>query len=721
MRIATSLLQLACAILPLLVCAPGAQGQTSEERRAPTQIKSNRQGRSRHITLADIVSTREVTEQQISPDGGTVAFIVKQAFLEGNEDRSALFIVKTDGVNRDSDEPVKLLEEKSIVGIRWSPDGNYITYLSGNSGSTQIWRISSQGGESEKLFHHDPGVLQYALSPDGRQVAIISSNKLSAGERNNLEQRGIVYKDQYTFLDLLNGSWVKESAQLWLYDLVGRKGEKIWEHPAPINRMSWSPDGQKIAVEYIAHQKYQDRNDYGDIGVVYLNDRKFVPLITWKGRDVKPSWSPDGRSIAFVSEDGTEAQYSMSKYSIFLFLLGGLISRNLTPSLDVTLGSNIWWRRDGAGILFEVDDRSGSALYELSIEGGVAQKLTRGDYHLSNFSFSSDQSRISCIQQSPLTPPEVAIVDASNGVSTALTRLNPDYLNIRLGGVTELRWKNKYDYETNGFLLKPVDYEKGKRYPTLLILYGFSGKFISQAQWIPNYPAQVFARDGYAVLMMNYPIHYLKSYDDPKEKRFGIMYNPLASVEKAVEMLIDMGIADPKKMGIMGLSYGSFLTDFTITRSNLFQAASSADSGLFNPGLDWLGSVYTRQAYRSMMGGQPYGTSYKNWSEISPALNAHRASAPVLMEYRGQYCIAALEFYTALKGQKVPAELVVYPNDGHILFQPKHRFYSMQRNLEWFNFWLQGKEDHDPEKREQYSRWKAMKGIEKRNHSAITH
>lgn len=128
-----------------------------------------------------------------------------------------------------------------------------------------------------------------------------------------------------------------------------------------------------------------------------------------------------------------------------------------------------------------------------------------------------------------------------------------------------------------------------------------------------------------------------------------------------------------------------------------------------------------RYYLEGLFGGPPYGDSYKNYEVFSPALNAHRVRIPVLREYGPEVGFQSFEFYSALQRDGVPVEQVFYPRETHICSQPIHRFHSMQRNLDWFRFWLLGKEDSDPTKREQYQRWRAMKvALKNRSNTKIS-
>jgi dipeptidyl aminopeptidase/acylaminoacyl peptidase len=185
---------------------------------------------------------------------------------------------------------------------------------------------------------------------------------------------------------------------------------------------------------------------------------------------------------------------------------------------------------------------------------------------------------------------------------------------------------------------------------------------------------------------------------------------------------VDEGIADSKRVGIMGWSKGSFLTNFAITHSKLFAVSSSGDGSLFNASTYWQVGPEVQKMYDGVMGGGPYGDTYKNWEELSPTLNAAHVRIPVLLEATELGLLGEVEFHTAIQKQGGLSELVVYRNAVHVFDEgnPKQWFYSMQRNLDWFSFWLQGKEDPDPAKKEQYARWRELRKLQQKNEATRT-
>jgi dipeptidyl aminopeptidase/acylaminoacyl peptidase len=662
-------------------------------------------GPKHRLTLPEIVLQREIEELAVSPDGRAVALLLKQASIEKNDYRTALLRVDASSGAR----PVKLLEEKSLSGLRWAPDGRSLTYLFGDEKGAFVWSLPAAGGKPKQLFSHASAVSGYEWSPNGDRLAFLSSETPGEEEKKRLDAAGIVYDDRkMNIQDVATKSWIKRPTQLWLRETSSGKTRKLWESDRGISAYRFSPDGRKLAVQYGAPSLPGEAliAFNSDIAILTLEDARRERIASSAQAEGRPAWSPDGRSIAFHAVGNNRG-------AVYVQRIGEGGARTISEGPTISSVGDLWWSRDGREVLFHKQGRDASGVFAIPAGGGATRRVSAGEDQLDLLSLSADGSRAACRRQNLGLPPEVALLSLEDGSVQTLTELNPEFRSIELAPVEELSWENKLGYQTNGFFIKPAGYQKGKRYPFLLILYGFSKTFVTQAQWISSFPAQVFASEGFAVLLMNYP-RYDKEwrYGDFREATMQEAWNPLASIEKAVELVTDeLGIADPERRGIMGWSYGSFLTDFTISHApDLFRAASSGEGGLYDDGLYWISASEEWRKYQiGILGGPPYGETYKNYQEISPALNAARVRAALLKEYESKNTIYGLQLFSALRTLGKPVEMALYPDEAHIFFQPKHRISSMQRNLDWMNFWLLGKEDPAPEKREQYRRWNELK------------
>jgi dipeptidyl aminopeptidase/acylaminoacyl peptidase len=676
-------------------------------------------GLKRSITVPDVLSLREITAQQMSSDGRNIAFIVKDADGAANDYKHTLYVIPVSG----DAVPKELLSSKSLSNLRWAPGNDAVTYIATQGSIAQIWKVSAAGGPPSVLFPSEESISEFEWSPDGRTIAFVSAAAATEKETSEAAAKGIVFDDNSTFgfWRFITHSWVSKPTKIWAYSLEQHQTRKLWEQErsryffenVSVSGLAWSPDSQSLAVTYnTSASTSKDAAIAFDSGIGLLRAAggDLEPLPSTDSFQGFPSWSPDGRTIAYIGEVETGGKPRNGfRMTLFVQTLAQKTKPyDATPDVEIRYGTRIWWTPDGKNLLYELTNREGSALYETSAQGGPSTKISRGEEHLTEFSFSGDLRTASCVTETSMKPPELAVVSRADGSVAPRTHLNAAFEQIGLGEVSRVSWKNKFGYSTYGYLIKPIGYKQGQRYPLVVILYGFYGSFITQAEWISSYPAQVFAADGFAVLLMTQPKEYGWHFGNFEEFSFDRDYNALASIDAAVDMLDQMGIADPKRAGIMGWSYGSELTNLEITHSNLFRAASAGSGGANNPGDYWLGGGPFEHYMEGTMGGSPYGKYDKRFDDLSPVLRAEHASTALLIESSPSEMLWSLEFYTKLKRMGKPVELVIYPDEGHIYSQPVHRLASMQRNLDWFRFWLQSYEDPQPEKQEQYRLWRSL-------------
>lgn len=713
----------AVTLLAATLSSPVAAGEAKEHAAttgcsfAPDATSAgDGSGALRPLRFADIIEQQEVLSPRISPDGNTVAYLVRQASLATNASRVGLWVVEPGLPAR------QLLEETAIGNLAWLPDGSALVASLPRKGTAALWTIPLDGGEAAPMFAHPAPPLLTAWAPQGDRMVFTALAAPSEEETDRIERTGIVYDEHvHGIRSFTRNSWTPPSRrQLWLY----RKGENtarfLGDFPPgvrSIRSLSWSADGRRLAVAYEPDDDRGKVNYVDRIGILDpasgADSIAFTPVVADDLFNRGATWSPDGKALAFWS-GGDPERYPSAH--------GALRTIRMDGAQPVAIPMSGRWYRffkevvfgaDGGHLLFEYDDRSyrsRSALYRVPLGGGAARRVIADDAHFSEFSFSADRRRAAAIRQGFDEPPQVSLVDLDDGSHRVLTQLNPQFRTIRLNAPVECRWHNRYGHESNGYLVLPPGFEVGKPVPLLVIQYGFSYKFTTQAQWITSYPVQMFADAGFAVLLHNYPYELGWRLGDFEAAALSQAYSPLASLEEAVRWLVDEGVADPARKGIMGWSFGAWLAELAITQSDLFDAASAGEGGLNNAGQYWVtGSAQMQRYLDGLFGGPPFGDAYPNYRRLAPAFNADKVDVPLLREYGSDVGVQSLEFYMALRRLGKQVEQVIYPGAPHNFDLPSHRLASMERNLDWFRFWLQGVEDPSDAKQAQYARWRKMR------------
>jgi dipeptidyl aminopeptidase/acylaminoacyl peptidase len=691
-----------------LLAAPG-QGAASTPDSGPC-VKPGAAAQARHplgMTPADILSIRDIAAQGIAPDGRAVAFVVREARLEANVYRSILYLVDASPGSC----PRRLTDEAEIVNLRWVPGGNALSYLAPRAGGLRIIvRPLGRGGHLH-LPRTLPTATAFEWSRDGSQIALLGMHRPDSSRIREVQNDGMIYSPQNSANDLLSGNWLPARAQLLRYSTPDSHLDTLWT--APTNHMSlapgaWSPDSKYLAVSYMASDSAEDANNY-DVGIIDIDARRLEPVTRWSGIEDSPTWSVRGHALAFRSEGNVNTLGSwIHVNTLFRHDRGAVTPLALGAAASLNDAHIVGWSADDSWLVYDRAARGAGILGLISGDGRTTRSLTQGTEHLSDCTLAPDAWRVSCIRQDLDAPPEIAIVDLRDGAIAVLTDLNPEISRIPRGSPSELQWSNKYGQVTNGFLIKPLGYEQGRRYPFLVILYNFERKFSAQAQWIPNYPVQSFASAGFVVLLMNYPAYLPFRWGrDHELARFNDRDNPLASIEAAVDTLVRMGLADPDKGGILGWSMGAYWTDLAVARTRLFRAASGGETGWRFPSTYWIGNAQWRHVQSSLMGGAPLGNSLSNYVQSAPSLLPPPTDIPTMHEFAAA-SLHGLE-YVLWWEQEAPMELVFYPDEEHVFAKPSHRLSSMHRNLDWFNFWLLGVDDPDPSKRAQFERWRDMR------------
>jgi len=689
----------------------------------------------RDIALDDMVSLREVREPRQSPDGRRVAFLVKQAFRRCDCYRIALYVVLSEGHG----PARKLAEESYIANLQWSPDGRYLSYLSSKGGSVQLWRLDPITHRANRVFVHRSnndrssehaayqsrylpasGVLDYRWSPDGRRIAFTAEPPSDPSIAARAAREGFRYDDgSMSAMDLVVGDWASahRSKQLWLYDILKKREHLVWTTPtywySNFTAMSWSPNGGNLAFFY------SNRGGDGSDSMAIVDAlTSSVSQVGSVGGTLTSSasvaWSPDGQAIAYLARSLDLGSYKLKTSST-------VDHSRKEHGYEINPGNSPWlaWDTDRHRMLFLSDgigrDRRQTGIYALSDDGGEPIRLTAATEKTSDCDVILN-GEIACVRQAPTVAPRASLVTIATGGIRDLADVNPEMTSVELAPVSELHWKNTYGDETNGFLILPTHRAAGMRVPLVVIGYAFSGEFVTQANTVlTSYPAQAFARDGIAVLLFNFPRFegWQGANFERGSRAFG--YGPLASIQAAIERLDTEGVIDARRVGMLGHSLAGFWAQLAITRTNLFKVVEMHNGGTASePGMYWeAGTRQQRESQEHVMGGPPYGETLKNYLGYSMTLNANRIHTPVLMEYDALEALAGMEYYEAMQHYGVPVEFFVYPNDGHITERPEHRFMSLQRNLDWFEFWLLDKENDPESKTDQYLRWRQLRAVSK--------
>ena len=647
----------------------------------------------RKLTVEDIYNLREVSDPQISPDGGWVAYTVSMPDSVEDRSDSDIWMVSWDGARN-----IRLTSSSaSEHAPRWSPDGRYLTFLSNRDDpreADQVWMLDRSGGEADRVTDLPGGVSEHTWSPDSRRLALIASDPdpdssaTSADTSARSTPRPIVV-NRYQFKEDETGYLGDRRDHLYLLELASRRIEILT--PGDYNEVwpAWSPDGRSIAFVSKRRPDF-DRTNNWDLYVVDARPGAAPrQLTTFEGPDMDPhwggrapSWSPDGKALAYVQGGPLKLIYYAGQKLAVVPAAGGP-ARIVTPTLDRNVLSPAW-SADGSSILFLLEEDRVTHVARVGATGGEVQRLTRGR------SFASDLAvgpagKMAILSSTPERPAEVYAVEG--GRLRKLSRQNDDWLRgIRLAPVEEISFKSRDGTPINGFLVRPPDLRAGTRAPTVLSIHGgpvyqFSNEF--HLGW------QLLAAEGFAVVAAN-----PRGSSGRGEKFSTAIWadwgnKDTQDVLAAVDFAVAAGIADPERLGVGGWSYGGILTNQVIARDQRFKAAVSG-SGQSNAIAGYGTDQYIRE-YEAEL-GTPWGKPEAYRRVSYPFFHADRIVTPTLFLCgEKDFNVPLLnseQMYQALKSLGRDTELVIYPGEHHEIRTPSYRVDRQRRYLEWYSRYL---------------------------------
>jgi dipeptidyl aminopeptidase/acylaminoacyl peptidase len=308
------------------------------------------------------------------------------------------------------------------------------------------------------------------------------------------------------------------------------------------------------------------------------------------------------------------------------------------------------------------------------------------------------------VEQGLNDPP--LLVATNNRKSRVIWNPNPQLKNIDLGQASVYTWKDKSGREWKSGLYKPINYIAGKRYPLVIQTHGFSEfEFRPSGVFPTAFAARALAAAGIAVLQIG-------EAGDCVPTTVGEGPCMASGFESAANQLISEGLADPDKIGIIGFSRTCFYVMDTLTTGSLKLRAASLTDGVMLTYLQYMmfGPDATTE---SMIGAMPFGDGLKQWLKRSPGFNLDKITTPLLVVGGGRLGLLHMwEPYAGLRYLNKPVDLLMLNTHEHVLTNPAVRMASQGGSVDWFRFWLQGYEDPDPAKNEQYARWHKLKQLQ---------
>jgi dipeptidyl aminopeptidase/acylaminoacyl peptidase len=655
----------------------------------------------RALTLDDHSKIVSVGDPQRSPDGQWVAYTVSTIDADKDRRNTDIWMVKWDG----SEQLQLTSSPDNESSPRWSPDNKYLAFVASRGTEEekkrggQIWLLNRAGGEAQRVSDFKGGVGDIQWSPDSTRIAFTAEDQDPADEPEKMDgwkrkTAPPIVIDRYHFKQDRRGYLKDLYTHIGIFDIATKQAKVITKGNTDDNSPSWSPDGKSIAFLSKRGHANPDRTSNEDLWVVEAREGAEPRQITKTpfGEGGRPAWSPDGSRIAvLMSDDDQNTAYGMNKLIVVPSnppASAGPATKPAIymPQLDRAV-SNIAWSSDGQNISFLLQDDRTNHVATVPAENpnGTPTRKSTGNRVITSPSAGKD-GNFAVLATEPTRMNEVYALEGSN--LRQLTKHNDKLLTeLQLATTENFQSKSKDGTDVRGLIVKPAGYKAGTKYPTILYIHGGPN---AQDQHSFSFDREFLAANGYVVLAINY--RGSAGRGNAYQKAIHGDWGNLEVVDLlgAVDEAVRQGIADPDRLGIGGWSYGGISTNYTIATDTRFKAAvSGAGSSMqFTMyGMD----QYIIQYDQEM--GQPWKTRDK-WMKVSyPFFNADKIKTPTLFmggEKDFNVPIAGGEqMYQALKSLGVDTQLVIYPGQFHGLTIPSYERDRLQRYLNWFNKYLQ--------------------------------
>lgn len=694
MRLVPVLAAIASAAIPAAATASPSSDRGCEEILPPERPRTP----SRPLVPEDLVRLRDIGPVDpephaapfftISPDGRRVAFQLRQADPDRNRYCLAMAVMdlvpgaRPVMVDEGGDLLLLTIELRgrvehptgitSVVTPRWSPDGRWIAFLKREGGITQVWRAETDGSGSAPLTRSEFDVVDFRIGGDGSTIVYAIRPGLQRA-REAMEQEGLTgfhYDDRFSPVS----------------------GDRPFPVP-PIER--------EVQVLDLATGRAREAST-AEAAMVGVNHE----LVATAG-------AADGHSDARLWISATLLTGGARPSSLHVRVADGSVATCSAPACEGA--TEPWWTPDERRVRFfrrEGWARASTAIYEWNPGSGSVRRLYVTDDVLADCAPSGET--LVCLREASLEPRRLERLDPRTGDRQLLFDPNPEFSRLTLGRVHRLHWRNSFDLEAIGDLVLPVGYRSGTRYPLVVVQYDTRG-FLRGGTG-DDYPIQAFANRGYAVLSIRRPpaMAIVRGARDFREGNrlnlvgFADRRSALSSVETGVRLVVERGIADPRRIGITGLSDGATTTMSAILHSSVFSAAAMSTCCIDTTLAMRVGPAAARE-FRAT--GYP-GLLERNdpfWREISPSVNARRISIPILLQLSDDEYLSALESYTALREAGAPVDMFVFPGEHHVKWQPAHRLAVYRRSLDWFDYWLRGVRSQAPDRQSELRHWDSLR------------
>ena len=634
----------------------------------------------RPIRADDLYGFKLISEPQISPAGDLAVYCEHEVDRKTEKKYAHLW-----AVSLPNGKPRQITHGKhSDLTPRFSPDGRAIAFLSNREDEKQpqIYLLPTDGGEAERLTDLKGEIGSFSFSPDGKRLLV----QFRAKDKEEIEREkdegkkklGVVCReiDRVFYKEDGYGYLPKERWHLWIVDVKSGKAKQLTEGDSYDEwDPAWSPDGRAIAFCSNRSEDSDLDPDAIDIYLIPASGGKMEKIETPLGPKGSPSFSPDGRLIAYYGHEGKGMGWKNTRLWV-VPADGKGKARCLTEKHDFNVSS--WtindmgslphvaptWAKDGSAIYFQVAHHGNTVLKRATLAGEVSDVIDKVGV-VGRFSFDGDQNRLLYFFADMRDPGQVILLEMERGKEKVLTRVNRALLSkIDLGNVEEVWFKGAGGNDLQGWIITPPGFDPGKKYPSILEIHG--GPRVQYGNF--------FMHEFYYLAAQGYVVYFCnprggQGYGEEHSKAIvndwgGADYADLMAWADHVS---DLPYIDPSRMGVTGGSYGGYMTNWIIGHTDRFAAAVTQRS--VSNLISMYGSSDFNWAFEEEFGGVPPWEDVENYLRQSPITYIGNAVTPTLVIHSENDLRCPIEqgeqVFVALKRLGVPTKMVRFPDEPH--------------------------------------------------------
>lgn len=656
--------------------------------------------------VRDLWAMERISNPQVSPDGTMAVFEKKSFDLDENKGTSNLWLARTDGTHL---RPLTSHPAGS-THPRWAPDGKSVWLLSARSGSMQVWRIPIDGGEAEQFTHEPLEVGNLLVAPDGRHIAYtmeVFPSTTPAQTKERLDAAAIAKATGSVYESLFIRHWDSwnDGRRSHLFVRTIDAGDavdvmKSLDCDVPSKPFGGSeefafvPGGGSVLFCASDTGRTAAWSTQRDLYLAPIDGSAGHRCLTEGNRAclTHPVFSPDGKTLAYLAMQ--RPGYEADRFRIVLKPWPDGSLRSLTENWDRS-PSTIVWSSDGKTLYAVAGDSGQRSLFAVNADTGDVHTLVEQG-HVSDPAVAADRVLFGlCHLRSPV---ELYSVSANGKENTGhetnevwpVTAINSATLaSIRMGEPQQFTFSGWNEEQVHGYVLKPADFQTGKRYPVAFLIHGgpqgsFGNDF--HYRWNP----QVYAGAGYAVVMIDFhgSTGYGQAFTDSIRDDWG--GKPLVDLQKGLEAaLAKYSWMDGERVAALGASYGGYMINWIAGNwPDRFRCLVNHDGNL----CERIGYYDTEELWfpEWERRGTPWECpeAYEKHNPIcyvgnwkTPMLVIHGANDFRVVDTQG------ISTFTALQRRGIPSKLLYFPDENHWVLKPANSIQWHETVLAWLDQW----------------------------------